>query len=111
MVVVTSPQDLVRMIVMKAWNMCRMMKIPVLGLVENYSFFRCPDCGKEYPVFGESQVDEVAKELNVPVLSKLPLDPSFARMSDDGSFYEKENPLFDQAAEKLLQTDPIRLGE
>ena len=110
-VVVTSPQELVRMIVKKAWNMCQMMKIPVLGLVENYSFFRCPDCGKEYPVFGESQVDAVAQELGVPVLAKLPLDPSFAKKSDEGSFFETENPLFDQAAEKLLQTENIRLGE
>ena len=69
-VIVTSPQDLVSMIVKKAYNMAGMMKVPVLGLVENYSYVKCPDCGKEIKVFGESHIDEIAAELKVPVLGK-----------------------------------------
>ena len=69
-VIVTSPQDLVSMIVKKAYNMAGMMKVPVLGLVENYSYVKCPDCGKELKVFGESHIDEIAASLNVPVLAK-----------------------------------------
>ena len=65
-VIVTSPQDLVSMIVKKAYNMAGMMKVPVLGLVENYSYVKCPDCGKELKVFGESHIDEIAASLNVP---------------------------------------------
>ena len=67
-VIVSSPQDLVKMIVKKAYNMAEMMKIPVLGIVENYSYVKCPDCGKPIKVFGESHIDEIAAELNVPVL-------------------------------------------
>ena len=63
-VIVTSPQDLVQMIVKKAYNMAKKMDIPVLGIVENYSYLVCPDCGKKISVFGESHVDEVAEELD-----------------------------------------------
>ena len=72
-VIVTSPQDLVKMIVKKAFNMAEMMKIPVFGIVENYSYVKCPDCGKEIKVFGESHIDEIAAELKVPVLGKCRL--------------------------------------
>ena len=77
-VIVTSPQDLVKMIVKKAFNMAEMMKIPVLGIVENYSYVKCPDCGKEIKVFGESHIDEIAAELKVPVLGKMPIDMDYA---------------------------------
>ena len=70
-VIVTSPQDLVQMIVKKAYGMAKQMNIPVLGIVENYSYVKCPDCGKEIKVFGESHIDEIAADLNVPVLGKL----------------------------------------
>ena len=69
-VIVTSPQDLVQMIVKKAANMAEQMNIPVLGIVENYSYVKCPDCGKEIKVFGESHIDEAAAEMGVPVLGK-----------------------------------------
>lgn len=90
-VIVTSPQDLVSMIVKKAYNMAEMMHVPVLGIVENYSFVKCPDCQKEIKVFGESHIDAIAGELHVPVLGKMPLDPEFAAKADEGAFEKVEN--------------------
>lgn len=100
-VVVTSPQELVQMIVKKAYNMANMMNIPVLGLVENFSYLKCPDCGREIQLFGESHIDAVAAELGVPVLAKLPLDPAYAEKADEGAFEKMENPYLDAAVEVL----------
>lgn len=100
-VVVTSPQELVQMIVKKAFNMAGLMHIPVLGIVENFSFLKCPDCGKEIALFGESHIDEVAGQLGTRVLGKLPLDPAYARIADEGRFFEMENPYLDAAVEVL----------
>ena len=83
-VVVTSPQELVSMIVKKAVNMAGMMNIPVVGLVENYSYLKCPDCGREIAVFGKSRIDEAGRELGIPVLAKLPIDPLVAQAMDEG---------------------------
>ena len=83
-VIVSTPQDLVKMIVNKAYNMAEMMNIPVLGLIENMSYFVCPDCGKKHSIFGESQIDETAAELNLPVLAKLPINPDNAKLVDEG---------------------------
>ena len=83
-VIVTSPQDLVSMIVTKAVKMANMMHIPVLGFVENYSYLECPDCGKQIKVFGESKLDAIAQELGVPVLARLPIDPKVAEAYDSG---------------------------
>ena len=83
-VIVTSPQDLVSMIVSKAVKMANMMHIPVLGFVENYSYLQCPDCGKKIEVFGKSHLDEVAKEFDLPVLARLPIDPCVAEAYDNG---------------------------
>lgn len=91
-IIVTSPQDLVQMIVKKAYGMAKQMNIPVLGIVENYSYVKCPDCGKEIKVFGESHIDEIAADLNVPVLGKMPLDPAIAQMVEEEKFSEAENP-------------------
>lgn len=91
-VIVTSPQDLVQMIVKKAYNMAKQMNIPVLGIVENYSYIKCPDCGKEMKVFGESHIDEIASELEIPVLGKMPLDPVIAEAVEAEKFYEAQNP-------------------
>ena len=99
-VIVSSPQDLVRMIVKKAYNMAVTMNIPVLGIVENYSYLACPDCGKKISVFGESHIDEIAKELGTPVLGKMPIDPEFAHMAD-GSFAQAVNPYIDDAVMAL----------
>ena len=100
-VVVSTPQDLVGMIVRKAVNMANMMNIPVLGLVENFSYLKCPDCGKEIKLFGESHIDDVAKELGIPVFGKLPLDPAFAEQADKGAFATMENAYLDAGVEKL----------
>ncbi len=83
-VIVTSPQDLVSMIVAKAVKMANMMHIPVLGFVENYSYLECPDCGKKIEVFGKSHIDQIAEEFHLPVLAKLPIDPSVAACYDNG---------------------------
>ena len=100
-IVVTSPQELVQLIVKKAYNMAEMMRIPVLGIVENFSYLKCPDCGKEIPVFGESHVEEAAAKLSLPVLGKLPIEPEFAKAADEGRFYETENPYLAAAVEAL----------
>lgn len=99
--VVTSPQDLVRLIVKKALNMAEAMKIPVLGLVENYSYVVCPDCGKEYRIFGESGIDALAEELKLPVLGKMPIDPKLAKLAN-GAFHEAENAYLLQAENRLI---------
>ena len=91
-VIVTSPQDLVKMIVKKAFNMAGMMKIPVLGIVENYSYLACPDCGKHISVFGESHIDEVAAHYELPVLAKLPIDPKLAAAVDAGKIEDAKLP-------------------
>jgi len=100
-VIVTSPQDLVQMIVKKAVHMARQMNIPVLGIVENYSYLKCPDCGKKIPVFGESKVDEIAAEMGMEVLGKMPIDPELAKMVDDEKFYEVKNDYLKDAVEAL----------
>lgn len=100
-VIVTSPQELVQMIVKKAYNMASMMNIPVLGVVENFSYLSCPDCGKEIKLFGESHIDETAKELGVSVLGKLPLNPAYAQAADKGEFYQTENNHLEKAVEVL----------
>ena len=83
-IVVTSPQDLVSMIVAKALNMAKLMNIPVIGVVENYSYIECPDCKKQIKMFGESNIDEIAKGFGVPVLAKMPIDPYLAENADSG---------------------------
>ncbi len=100
-IVVTSPQDLVSMIVTKAVKMARMMDVPVLGFVENYSYYRCPDCGREHSIFGQSNLEAIAGPLDVPVLARLPIDPDLAKAMDEGRVEEyAPNPL-DGVAEKL----------
>ena len=100
-VIVTSPQELVQMIVKKAYNMADMMHIPVLGVVENFSYLECPDCGKKINVFGQSHVDEAARELGIPVFGKLPIDPAYAEKADEGKFFEIDNPYLAAGVETL----------
>lgn len=83
-IVVTSPQELVSMIVGKAVKMAEMMNVPIIGLVENMSYAVCPDCGKHLNVFGESHIEETAKQFSLKVLAKLPIDPDCARLVDSG---------------------------
>ena len=87
-IIVTSPQDLVGMIVAKAVNMATLMKIPVLGIVENMSYFKCPDCGKEHAVFGKSRVEEAARQFDIPHTARLPIDPAVAELVDEGKIEE-----------------------
>lgn len=100
-IIVTSPQELVSMIVAKAANMANMMEIPVVGLVENMSYFKCPDCGKEYKIFGESHITEVAGKFGYEVLAHIPMDPRLAALSDKGMLELFENNYLDGAADKL----------
>jgi Mrp family chromosome partitioning ATPase len=97
--IVTSPQDLVSMIVAKAVNMAKKMNIPILGLVENMSYLTCPDCGKKISLFGESHIDEVAKSHDLPVLAKIPIDPKIAGLVDEGTVEYVEAPWLDKAVE------------
>ena len=101
-IIVTSPQELVSMIVAKAVKMAQKMNVPILGLVENMSYLECPDCGKKISVFGESHIDEIAKEYDLPVLAKLPIDPKVAEHVDNGTIEYLERDWFDAAAEKVL---------
>lgn len=101
-VIVTSPQDLVSMIVTKAVKMANMMHIPVLGFVENYSYLECPDCGKRIHVFGESKLDAVAAEFGLPVLARLPIDPKVAESYDKG---QMESVNTDAMAEVLAAVE------
>lgn len=97
-VIVTSPQDLVSMIVMKAVNMAKMMNVPILGIVENMSYFACPDCGKQIKIFGESHIDEIAAEHDLKVLAKLPMNPEIAKSCDAGRLEEMDLPLPEASA-------------
>ena len=101
-IVVASPQELVSMIVKKALNMAKLMNIPVLGLVENMSYLECPDCGKKISVFGESHIDETAKETGTEVLAKLPINPKLASACDAGMIELFEGDWLDGAAEKVF---------
>lgn len=100
-IIVTSPQELVSMIVAKAVNMAKKMDIPILGLVENMSYLECPDCGKKISVFGESHIEETADEYEIPVLAKIPIDPSIASKVDEGLIEYVESPWLDAAADAV----------
>lgn len=97
-VVVTSPQDLVSMIVGKAMKMASLMNIPVLGLVENMSYALCPDCGKKIHVFGESHISEIAEEYHVPVLAQMPINPALASACDNGTVEDLDCSYLEDAA-------------
>ena len=100
-IVVTSPQDLVSMIVAKAVNMAKKMNIPIIGLVENMSYLECPDCGKKISVFGESHIDETAASYGIPVLARIPVNPEIASSVDRGAVESVESPWLDQAADVI----------
>lgn len=95
-VIVSSPQDLVQMIVKKAYHMAKSMQIPIIGIVENYSYLQCPDCGKKISVFGESHIEEIADKYGMKLLAKMPIDPEMAKLSDEGRFAEAENVYLEQ---------------
>lgn len=101
-IVMTSPQDLVSMIVQKAVQMASLMKVPILGLVENMSYVKCDDCGKEIKVFGESHIDEIAEKHGLKILGKLPLDPDLARLCDAGKIEEISKTLLADAVQVIV---------
>ena len=100
-IIVTSPQELVSMIVTKAVNMAKKMNIPIVGLVENMSYLECPDCGKKISVFGESHVEEVAKENEIPVLAKIPIRPEITKSVDEGTVEYVKAEFLDAAVEAI----------
>lgn len=101
-VIVSSPQDLVAMIVKKAYNMAKKMNIPVLGLVENMSYVVCPDCHREIAIFGTSQIEQIAQDYQVPLLEKIPLDPDMASLVDQGRFEEFGGAYLEKGALKIV---------
>ena len=100
-IVVASPQDLVGLIGEKAVKMAEMMKIPVLGIVENMSYFKCPDCGAEHKIFGESHVDEIAQKYDIPNVAKIPVDPKLAAAVDAGMIELFEGDWLDHLADSI----------
>lgn len=100
-VIVTSPQDLVSMIVAKAVKMAQMMNVPILGIVENMSYFMCTECGKKHYIYGESKIDEIAAEYNTKVLAKIPIDPEIASLVDQGKVEMYNADFMDVAADEI----------
>ncbi len=100
-VIVTSPQDLVSLIVKKAYNMAKLMNIPVLGIIENMSYVKCPDCDKKIHIFGNNNSRSIADELNVPLLAEVPMDASLASLADNGCFEKIQNNYFAVAADSI----------
>lgn len=100
-IIVTSPQDLVSMIVGKAVNMAKMMNIPILGLVENMSYVECPDCKKKIEIFGQSHAEQVAMQYHMPLLARLPIDPDIAQACDAGAFETYQGARLAQAADAI----------
>ena len=100
-VIVSTPQELVKMIVNKALNMAKLMDVPVLGLIENMSYYECPDCGNKLEIFGKSRIDETAEEAGLPVLAKLPIDPDITRLVDEGRIEDAECRELDEFLEAL----------
>ncbi|MEE1116198.1 MAG: Mrp/NBP35 family ATP-binding protein [Clostridia bacterium] len=100
-IIVSSPQELVSMIVSKAAHMAQMMNIPVLGIVENMSYVKCPDCGKELKVFGDSHIEEVAEKFGYDLLARVPLDSKISALCDKGMIELMENDYLDAAADAI----------
>ena len=102
-IIVTSPQELVSMIVEKAMKMAAMMNIPVLGIVENMAYYECPDCHSRHYIFGESQVEKMAAKYGIDVTAQIPIDPRIARFADHGSIEQLEQNWLDPVVEKLTK--------
>lgn len=100
-IIVTSPQELVSMIVSKAVNMAKMMNIPILGIVENMSYFKCPDCDKNYNIFGDSRIEKVAKEHGIELFDKIPIDPKISKACDIGRVEFLEGDFLPNISKKL----------
>ena len=111
-VVVATPQDLVSLIVEKAIKMAEMMKIPVLGLVENMAYYKCPHCGEELDIFGKSKLDELAKKYGIEKVFRLPIDPAIAAACDAGTIEKVPSPVMDEAFEYISKRcEAIKLAD
>jgi Mrp family chromosome partitioning ATPase len=108
-VIVSSPQELVSMIVAKAANMAQMMNVPVYGLVENMSYVKCPDCGKEIKVFGESHIDKIADDFGYDLLARIPMDPKLTALVDKGWIEMMENDYLESAAQAIVNRTQKKL--
>lgn len=102
-VIVTSPQELVSMIVEKAVKMAKLMNIPIVGIIENMSYFECPDCGKRHNIYGDSHIEEIAAQYGIPVLAKIPVRTDLAKLCDTGMIELYEGDWLDSAAEKIFE--------
>lgn len=102
-VIVTSPQELVSMIVKKAYNMAKMMNIPVVGLVQNMSYLICPDCGNMIYIYGHGDSEATAKELGIPAYASMPIDPQVAQLCDEGKIEQFDNPYLDAMADSIVK--------
>ena len=105
--VITSPQELVGMIVAKAVNMAKMMNVPILGLVENYAWYECPDCGRKHKIYGESHLEEAAAQYDLPILARLPIRPDVAASVDAGKIETVDFPELASVADCLETAAPI----
>lgn len=104
LIIVTSPQELVSMIVSKAAKMAQIMNIPIIGIIENMAFFKCPDCGKEHKIFGDSNIDKIALKYDLEILAHLPIDPKLAEACDKGMMELFDGDWLDKTAEILERT-------
>ncbi|MFZ3131830.1 MAG: iron-sulfur cluster carrier protein MrpORP [Desulfosporosinus sp.] len=110
LIIVTSPQELVSMIVSKAVKMAEMMNIPIIGLVENMAYFKCPDCAKEYKIFGDSHIDKIARKHNLDILARMPIDPKLAEACDQGMIEQFEGNWFEKVADILEKKEHQKNG-
>lgn len=101
-IIVTSPQELVSMIVEKAVNMAKLMNIPVLGIVENFSYYECPDCRARHSIFGESRLEEIASQYGIPVIARIPIDPKLAAAADKGAIELYEGDWLDGITDAVV---------
>ncbi|MBR2375089.1 MAG: Mrp/NBP35 family ATP-binding protein [Clostridia bacterium] len=104
-VVVATPQDLVKMVVEKAVNMANMLQIPVLGLVENMSYFECPDCGKKLEIFGRSKAEQIAAEYAIPTIARIPIDPKISEYADAGRIEDYETDALAEIFARIQKTE------
>jgi Mrp family chromosome partitioning ATPase len=110
-IVVSTPQDLALMVVAKAINMAKKLKVPILGLVENMSYFECPHCGERTELYGPTKAPTAAKEANIPYLGAMPVDPKIAQLSDQGSIEDYSNPAFREIADRIRESASKMLGK
>lgn len=103
-VIVTSPQELVSMIVEKAVKMAKLMNIPIIGIIENMSYYQCPDCGKKHKIYGDSHIEDIAKEYGIPVLAQIPVDTALAKNCDQGTIELFEGDFMDAAVNQIENT-------